>query len=412
MTNLEQGHATEDFWVRWGWVWSAIYLVALFGALLLALGAEEWAESEAMVAVGIVVVAALWHGGWTFVYPRTLPEGNLRQRPLLMALHLIGLVVAWYALIQLSQAFFFVLYGMFGLFFYFLPLPFAIVGSTLLTLLVIYSDAVLAGEPIRWNGPFALGLTVSMVVAALFALWIHGIIRQSSERGELLRMLQETRQELAASERRAGQLEERQRLAGDIHDTLTQGFISIIMNLENAAPLLEDGEGKRYVNLAIRTARTSVAQARDVVNDLRPGPLVQASSLPDAIQRVAARWAQESDTAVDVAITGTPIALSTHMDIALLRAAQEALSNVRKHADAKNVKITLSYMADAVVLDVQDDGLGIDLKEGDVTAVRGGYGLTAMQERLARIKGEMTIESEPGEGTTLAVLIPLTGEVQ
>lgn len=412
MTDFEQSRTTEDFWVRWGWVWSGIYFLALFSALLLAFLSDELAASEAILAPVIVAVAALWHGGWTFLYPRTLPDGEFRNRPLLMALHLLGLVVAWYALIQQSEAFFFVLYGMFGLFFYFLPLSFAIIGSSLLTLLVIYSDAILSGEPIRWSGPFALGLTISMVVASLFALWIHGIIRQSSERRELLEMLQQTRQELAASERRAGQLEERQRLAGDIHDTLTQGFISIIMNLENAEPGLTDKESRRYVNLAIRTARDSVAQARDVVNDLRPGPLAQASSLPEAIQRVASRWAQESDTPVDIVVTGTPVALSIHMDIALLRAMQEALSNVRKHANAKRVQITLSYMPDAVVLDIQDDGCGIDLEGGETTAFGGGYGLTSMRERLARLNGEITLESEPGEGTTLAVLIPLSGDVE
>ena len=416
---LEQGN--EDFWLRWGWIWSALYFVMLVVPFVIGIMIGEFDANGRLQALILCLISIGWHYWWAFQYPKRLPSRNFRERPLMMLLHLLGIAVSWYFLAQISPIFFYTLFGLFGLFFYFLPLVWAIIAVTGFATVVLVTIAKLEGEVFRLTDPNNLGFLLAIVAASLFAVWIGGIIEQSTNRRELVEALQRTQAELAASERRAGQLEERQRLAHEIHDTLAQGFISIILNLEAADSLMTvQPKQKHYVDLAVRTARESLSQARRVVDDLRPDPLEQSTSLPEAIGRVAERWEQESGTAVSVNITGDPLTLSGKTDVALLRATQEALANVRKHAKADSVQITLSYMKDVVILDVQDDGVGLeagkgeerrenrDLESGGIPT--GGYGLKAMQERVEQLNGSVELESELGEGTTLMVSIPFHKE--
>ena len=149
-----------------------------------------------------------------------------------------------------------------------------------------------------------------------------------------------------------------------------------------------------------------------MVDDLRPEPLEKTTSLPDAISQVAERWRKESDTAVSLQVTGQPIPLNGQMDVALLRATQESLANVRKHAKATAVQITLSYMGDVVILDVQDDGVGIqDATIETSESMAGGYGLEAMRERVEALGGSVELESDEGDGTTLMVSLPVENGV-
>ncbi|MFQ5436434.1 MAG: histidine kinase, partial [Anaerolineae bacterium] len=206
-------------------------------------------------------------------------------------------------------------------------------------------------------------------------------------------------------------LQERQRLAREIHDTLAQGFTSIVMHLEAAEQAMAHDAGtlQRHLNQARQTARDSLAQARRVVQDLRPEPL-EAAALPDAIQQVAGKWEKQSGVKTAVAVTGDAFPLPPDAEVTLLRTAQEALANIRKHAAADDVRITLSYMADMVILDVQDNGVGLENTDKSPGERNGGYGLTAMRERVAQLNGTVLLESEPEEGTTLVVTIPVGGE--
>ena len=203
--------------------------------------------------------------------------------------------------------------------------------------------------------------------------------------------------------------EERQRLAREIHDTLAQGFTSIVMHLEAAEQALPQDEAtvQKHLNQARKTARISLEQARRVVADLRPD-LLEQQSLPEALARAAARWSEESGVACTLTTTGTAVSLHPDIEITLLRATQEALNNIRKHAQAHAVTITLSYMGDILILDVQDDGIGIN--NATPTAPSGGFGLKGMRERVQQCGGELLIESEPDEGTTLVVSIPIGEE--
>jgi len=216
---------------------------------------------------------------------------------------------------------------------------------------------------------------------------------------------------LIAEARHSGVIEERRRLAREIHDTLIQGFASIVMNLEAAEGSLEDDQAHRHLDEARNTAREGLAEARRIVWALRPEAL-EGAPLSEALERLAARWSETSGIACGVRITGTLLPLPAEAEVTLLRAAQEALTNVRKHARASRAVLTLSYMDDRVALDVLDDGAGFE-PEGASTAggPSGGFGLPAMRERVEQSGGRLVVESEPGRGTTLVVELPVAAGV-
>ncbi|MGF1471178.1 MAG: histidine kinase [Rubrobacteraceae bacterium] len=208
---------------------------------------------------------------------------------------------------------------------------------------------------------------------------------------------------LVEEARRAGIAGERQRLANEIHDTLAQGFNSIAINLDTATNKLPPVPEpvRRLLDLSRSTARESLAETRRLVWALRPEAL-DRHSLPEAIQLLTERWSQESGVAAGAVLVGTPRQLPPEVEAALLRTAQETLSNARKHAWAGRIMLTLSYMQETVTLDARDDGVGFDPEQvaGEVRdQSSGGFGLKAMRERVEHLGGTVHIESAPGEGT-------------
>jgi signal transduction histidine kinase len=208
--------------------------------------------------------------------------------------------------------------------------------------------------------------------------------------------------QLLAQAREAGVLDERARLAREIHDTIAQGLTGIVTQLEAAG--VADGDPvvrRRHIDTARALARESLTEARRSVDALGPRQLVEAQ-LPDAIADMAKRWAETSGVELIIDTTGDPRALLPELEVTLFRVAQEALANVGKHADATRVGLTLSYMDDVVVLDVRDDGHGF------ASGARGGagFGLVAMEQRVRRVAGAFSVESAPGEGTALSASVP------
>jgi signal transduction histidine kinase len=228
--------------------------------------------------------------------------------------------------------------------------------------------------------------------------WVSRIIRQSAERAEIIEQLEATRTELAAAQHEAGRLSERQRLAADIHDTLAQGFTSIIMLIQAAQADLSGSHpaAGRHLDLAAATARENLAEARALLADLAPARL-DGSTLPDALRRLSAE--PGVDASFDTRGTPRPLPMAT--EVVLLRVCQEALANVRKHADARSAAVRLGYDASAVLLEVSDDGSGFDPDQ-----VNGGYGLRGMRSRVAEAGGTLTVRSSPGAGTRVSAMVP------
>ena len=227
---------------------------------------------------------------------------------------------------------------------------------------------------------------------------------------ESLRHNADLQEQLLSQARDTGVSEERRRMAREIHDTLAQGLMGIITQLQAAQRNgVGDDDAARHVNQAIDLARDSLTEARRSVQALAPQPLAGAR-LPDAIQDVAQRWSDLHGLDVSVTTTGTPRVMRPEIEVALLRTAQEALANVAKHARASRVGLTLSYMEDLVTLDVRDDGVGFATVNGTEPRrprdAQGGFGLSAMRQRVEGVAGRLEVESEPDAGTAICASIP------
>jgi signal transduction histidine kinase len=174
----------------------------------------------------------------------------------------------------------------------------------------------------------------------------------------------------------------------------------------------------RHFDAATRLARDSLSEARRSVHALRLEPL-ETARLSEALTDVAERWSAMHGVAVQVTTTGTARPLHPEAELALLRAAQEALANVARHAGATRVGLTVSYMENEVALDVRDDGKGFDpaqlgMRELEYAHAghdqRGGegcgFGLIAMRQRIEGLSGTLQVESEPGGGTAISACLP------
>ncbi|SHN39056.1 sensor histidine kinase [Cryptosporangium aurantiacum] len=213
--------------------------------------------------------------------------------------------------------------------------------------------------------------------------------------------------QLLVHAREAGVMDERQRMAREIHDTLAQGLAGILTQLQAAEQTLDEPPTlRRHLTTAMNLARESLTEARRTVHAVEPEVLAEAR-LPDAISDVARRWSEVNR--IDAVLTTTGHARPMHADVevTLLRAAQEALANVAKHAKASRVGLTLSYMEDLVTLDVRDDGVGFEPTAKRVNgSPDGGFGLAGMRQRVQRLAGRLDIESEPGGGTAISASVP------
>jgi signal transduction histidine kinase len=371
---------------RWDLLWTVFFYGVLAFATFNALAFGSHTRLAIGVIVTLVTALGVWHGVWR------LPRSKIADRT-----YFVGAAVLWVALMAADPDFLVLSLGVFA------PLclydlawgTVALVGTGGVWLWLQWTE--------RGSIPWNTVLLVAMVVAfCLLGVGYFGtVMRQNRERQRLIDELRRTQAELADAERQAGMMEERQRLARDIHDTLTQGFASIVMLLEAASASLEgDARSRRHVGRALETARENLAESRRLVWAMRPAVLTDAS-LAEALERLGAQLRDDTGIKVETVVTGSPRSLHPEVETALFRIAQEALANVRHHANASVVTMTLSYMGDPVVLDVLDDGIGFAQGPGG-----SGVGLTAMRERAAALGGTLTVESAPGEGTTVVAEIP------
>ncbi|NUO61526.1 MAG: sensor histidine kinase [Hamadaea sp.] len=214
--------------------------------------------------------------------------------------------------------------------------------------------------------------------------------------------LARTSQALAESRRRAGALEERARLARDLHDTIAQGMSSVNLLLQAADRAWPAAAAQANLRQAMTVNRDTLGDIRTVVMDLNS---LRGRSLEQAIADVCAGI---RGPAVRFAVDGDRYALPESTAMTLLRIVQGALANVAEHAQAQTAAVTLSYLPDEVRLDVVDDGVGFDPAQPPAGPGR-GFGLEAIGRRAELAGGRVTVESEPGRGAAIAVAIPTEG---
>jgi signal transduction histidine kinase len=357
----------------------------------------------------VCLVAAVW------CLAALLP--GPRKRPPVMAVFVAGVVAISFALVLRDPWFGFYAYAGYAYSVVLLPWPWQLAGVGATAALVAATAQTTGMDRTTPTGMAAFGgvIAANAIFACGVVWFLHRLETQHEERGRTLDDLREANRKLEAAlaenaglqrqlltqAREAGVLDERQRMAREIHDTLAQGLTGIITQLQAAEHAADEPtEWRKHFAAATRLARESLSEARRSVDALRPEPLEEAS-LSEALTAAGAHWSALNGVQVRVTTTGTERPLGQEAESALLRTAQEALSNVAKHAQATWVAVTLSYMEHQVALDVRDDGRGFDPAPKE-----GGFGLVAMRQRIEGLAGTLQIESEPGAGTGISACIP------
>ncbi|RSM76081.1 sensor histidine kinase [Kibdelosporangium aridum] len=377
--------ADRYFWL-WDTFFAFVYVSVVFLVIVVANG-PTLAERAAAIALLTAIAVSYVFVGRPCI---AAEEFGWRLNLFVAALFLCTAGAAYF--VPITQYTFF---GVIPLLFMSLRLAVAIVIVAMAIVVTILLSS--AGEPPANPVNTAVAITISVIFSVAIGVWIDKVIKQSSERGELIKQLEASQAEVSRLSREAGVTGERERLAGEIHDTLAQGFTSIITLVQAAESELgrDEPQVRRHLALALRTARENLAESRALVAALAPAELTESSVL-DAIRRQAAKLTEETGIAVDVGVQGERRPLATGIDVVLLRTVQEALSNVRKHADAGTVEIVLSYQEGSVVLLVTDDGRGFD-----PSAPTSGFGLRGMRSRIDQVGGSLSVTSSPGSGTTV-----------
>ncbi|RPI24400.1 MAG: sensor histidine kinase, partial [Chloroflexota bacterium] len=223
--------------------------------------------------------------------------------------------------------------------------------------------------------------------------------------GDLLSIAIE-RARLFARSAELGAVEERNRLAREIHDTLAQGLAGITLQLETADAILDVGGDLSRVHDAVMQAlllaRGNLEEARRSVMDLRAVPL-EGRSLPEALADLVGSLKEGGISKVDLSISGENRPLSARLETGLYRIAQEAIANANRHAEARQIAIRLSFQPGQADLVIEDDGRGFNPEQ----VPEGRYGLIGINERVRLLGGRLSVQSSPGSGTRLEVTLPL-----
>lgn len=250
-----------------------------------------------------------------------------------------------------------------------------------------------------------------LAVATLAVVAYRSLERESTTRRILLDELQEAQADLAEAQHTAGALAERTRLSREIHDSVAQALSSINLLLQAAEHrwATENNAARDYVHQASMTARDGLDEVRRVVHDLASTDLSTDSTgvaLSAALARTCDQLALDSDISTDLQIHGDPVPLPAETATALVRTARGALANVLEHSGATRATVSLTYQPDSILLDVRDNGCGFNRPKVNSNNGR-GRGLAGIESRAQLFGGQLTVESSPGEGTAVAVSIPL-----
>lgn len=387
--------SSQHVFQHWNSRWDVYFSVVLAATLSLLSLSGAPPPQPALAAAAVLAMAVLY----LVIGRRAIAD---RASPRTAAIFVIGLVLLFIVAEGLDSNSGWVLFALCPLCFMAVPLR----GAIPAVLVLNVAPVVFLAEPARRSeGQQIAVLTIAVTGAAFavaFGTWVTRIIDQSVERAELIAKLEAAQAELAEANHQAGTLAERQRLAGEIHDTLAQGLTSILMLLQAAEPKIvtDPDEARRHVGLASQTAREGLAEARAMVAALTPTHL-ETGTLPDALRRLTDRIGAELAVDARFDLRGDARPLPATAEVVLLRVGQEALANVRKHSGAQQVRVTLSYRGDAARLEVTDDGTGFD-----PDLVNGGYGLRGMRGRILQAGGSFDVQARPGAGTALAVEVP------
>lgn len=357
----------------------------------------------AAVISGVAILA--WHTAGTLLPSRA---GSRR----LVVVWLIGFAVIWLAAVAVSPEFIWVAFLLWLLAGHLLPLPWGLLYSGLVLGVVITA-------PILHHGTTSYANVFGPLIGGIFAFGISRgylqLLRDAAERERLVASLTRAQQEmsdlqdeLALAQRESGAAAERTRISRDIHDTIAQALSSIRLLAHAGSGRSEDPEAVRTLEQVETLAGDSLADVRRIVADLVPAEL-EENVLAGALRRMLDRAHEEAGLDTEIHVDESLPQLPTEVEVALLRTAQSALANVRLHAAATRVVMSLIDADHIVRLDIIDDGAGFDVAawEQDVDAGTSSYGLRFMRARLRELGGGLDIESTPGQGTAISIHLPI-----
>lgn len=392
----------------------------LFGVLLAVGVIRALVDGTSPALLGVVTVVFVgWYAVGVALARRPGPAWLRPSR------WFLGLVLAWLALVLVSPEFVWLGFSLWLLAGHLLPPPIAVAVSLGVLAVVVLAPTLATGAPLGVAG--VVGPAVGCLFASALSTGQQRLVHESVQRERLVASLLRAQAEsdrlgaeLAAAQHESGILAERTRLSREIHDTLAQGFSSILL-LARAAPRPDEASGasggsgtsERQAQLLRQieeSAAENLLEARRVVGALAPEHL-DGSGLVSALRRILETVSAQTPVVTELRVEGDVDGLPTGVEVALLRAAQGALANVRQHAGASRVVVTLTDAGDSVRLDVVDDGHGFDAAAWALAPPSppelGGYGLRSSRARLRELGGGLEIESRPGSGTALSAYVPL-----
>ncbi len=356
----------------------------------------------AAIISGVAILA--WHTAGTILPSKT------RSRSLAVW-WLLGFAAIWIAAVAVSAEFVWLAFLLWLLAGHLLPLRWGLLFSGFVLAVVIVA-------PILHHGTTSYANIFGPLIGGIFAFGISRgylqLLRDAAERERLVASLTraqaetaELQDELALAQRHSGAIAERTRISRDIHDTIAQALSSIRLLAHAGAGRTEDPDAARTLEQVEILAGDSLADVRRIVAALAPAEL-EDDALAAALQRMLDRIRDETGLAVELHVDDSMPILPTEVEVALLRTAQSALANVRLHARASRVVMSLIDADDTVRLDILDDGTGFDQPAWEQDADAGSsYGLRFMRARLRELGGGLDIESTPGEGTALSIHLPI-----
>ncbi len=369
----------------------------------LALGQATMAGDVAahLVAAGLVVVLWAWIEWW-----QTWDLTPLSRRIIAFGVQyvLVGLLIA---VSPLSALIVWSHYIICGTFFTGPLLLAGLVGSSAL----MTATQVGGFDQYSHNWSLTAGLLVLDIAIGVVSIGLanrreEAVMRRHAATRALLTAQQrnaDLQEQLVEQARDSGVREERARLARELHDTVAQGLVAVVTQLEAIDDDTLPATARRRVGNAKELARQGLTEARRAVDALRP-PALEGSDLPDALSLLVRQWSQVNHIVADVRVSGT--ARATAADGDLMRVTQEALANAARHARAGRVAVSLDYLEGEVLLDIHDDGVGFDPTKVPVPSATGGHGLPGMADRIRLAGGTLTVESEPGGGCVISAAVP------
>lgn len=353
-------------------------LVAILASVVIARAITGSADHRWVV----VALTALWLVTYAAGrYAASWPGGPLTWLGVLS--------IEWLALLAYTPEASYLAFALFFLYLHLLPRPSNLIAVAAATVASVVGFAMHSG----WSAAAVIGPVLGAIVAVMIAAGYSLLAAELAEREALIVQLRETQDDLAAQQRELGIHAERERLAGEIHDTVAQDLSSISMLIHAAQDVAS--EELPTLDLAQRATSDALAETRALIGALAPAAL-SGKTLADALARTTAT-ANARGTDARFAVDGTPVVLPMPIEAALVRITQGAVANVVQHAQARNLAVTLTYSTDAIHLDVADDGIGISTPDATSPLAR---------RRVADLGGEFTIESEPGN-TVVALSFPM-----